>query len=106
MPRYIDADVARRIIDSPRSKEQMLLVLSQAEPADVVKVVHGEWIPSRFKTLREDGWCECSVCGVGNKLYDRGVRKSDVPHIDGKSYELKNIANYCPNCGARMDGEV
>ena len=36
MARYIDADVARRIIDSPRSKEQMLLVLSQAEPADVV----------------------------------------------------------------------
>ena len=73
---------------------------------DVAPVVHGEWIPSRFKTLREDGWCECSVCGVGNKLYDRGVRKSDVPHIDGKSYELKNIANYCPNCGARMDGAV
>lgn len=37
MPRYIDADVARRIIDSPRNKEQMLLVLSQAEPADVVE---------------------------------------------------------------------
>lgn len=106
MKKYINVDVARRIIDSPRSKEQMLMVLGSAEPADVVEVVHGEWIPSRFKTLREDGWCECSVCGVGNKLYDRGVRKSDVPHIDGKSYELKNIANYCPNCGARMDGEV
>lgn len=74
------------------------------KPREMVEVVHGKWIPSRFKTLQEDGWCECSVCGVGNKLYDRGVRKSDVPHIDGKSYELKNIANYCPNCGARMDG--
>ena len=42
MPKYIDADVARRIIDSPRSKEQMLLVLSQAEPADVVEVVRCE----------------------------------------------------------------
>ena len=41
MSRYIDADVARRIIDSPRSKEQMLLVLSQAEPADVIPI---EWI--------------------------------------------------------------
>ena len=41
MIRYIDVDVARRIIDSPRSKEQMLLVLSQAEPADVIPI---EWI--------------------------------------------------------------
>ena len=83
--------------------ERLCECIHEAKPADVREVVHGEWIPNRFKTLREDGWCECSVCGVGNKLYDRGVRKSDVPYIDGKPYELKNIANYCPNCGAKMD---
>ena len=71
--------------------------------ADVVEVKRGKWIPSRFKTLKEDGWFECSLCGVGNKLYDRGIRKSDVPYIDGKPYELKKIANYCSNCGAKMD---
>ncbi len=75
MARYIDADVARRIIDSPRSKEQMLLVLSQVEPADVAKVVHGEW---------KDGYKRqsCSVCNY------RGMRSW----------------NYCPYCGTRMDG--
>ena len=51
--RYIDADVARRIIDSPRSKEQMLLVLSQAEPADVVEVVRCK--DCKFRKI-EFGW--------------------------------------------------
>lgn len=56
MRKYINVDVARRIIDSPRSKEQMLMVLSQAEPADVVEVVRCKecenwdkhWISSTF----------------------------------------------------------
>ena len=115
MRRCIDADalihnMRERFIDEDGlcvneywSAQEVLKAIENEQTADVVEVVHGEWIPSRFKTLQEDGWCECSVCGVGNKLYDRGVRKSDVPYIDGKSYELKNIANYCPNCGAKMD---
>lgn len=64
---YIDVDVARRIIDSPRSKEQMLLVLSQVEPADVVEVVrckdcrkwgnpHACPFGKRYMSL-EDGYC-------------------------------------------------
>ena len=117
MPRYIDADVFEKKIEEERTYllnrgqtwaenilvKHLLNILYEQPTADVKEVVHGKWIPSRFKTLREDGWCECSVCGVGNKLYDRGIRKSDVPYIDGKPYELKNIANYCPNCGAKMD---
>lgn len=79
MPKYIDADVARRIIDSPRSKEQMLMVLSQAEPADVVKVVHGENISK--------GGFLCSVCKFG-----------DFNGFHG--YE----PNFCPHCGADMRG--
>lgn len=118
MSRYIDAykkltitvydDEHEENIDRYMTIEEILDTYTSEgcpQTADVVEVVHGKWIPSRFKTLQEDGWFECSVCGVGNKLYDRGIRKSDVPYIDGKPYELKNIANYCPNCGAKMDGE-
>lgn len=111
MNEYISFEIAKKYLHEAcvalENEDGLMLEIKfdQEPKADVVEVVHGKWIPSRFKTLQEDGWFECSVCGVGNKLYDRGIRKSDVPYIDGKPYELKNIANYCPNCGAKMDGE-
>ena len=49
--------------------------------ADVAPVVHGRWI------MHDDEFgltCECSVC-----------------HI-----ETMGDGNYCPNCGAKMDGGV
>lgn len=49
------------------------------EKADVQKVKHGKWIPC------ENGGYYCSNC-------DRRV-----------AFLVHN--NYCPNCGARMDGE-
>ena len=50
--------------------------------ADVVQVVHGWWEPTKTPFMNE---CEdCSVCGYRT--------------IWGHRF------NYCPNCGARMDG--
>ena len=45
--------------------------------ADFVEVKHGEWENGMF----------CSLCGY---LYDTG--------------EYTNAKNYCPDCGAKMDG--
>lgn len=89
MPRYIDADVARRIIDSPRNKEQMLLVLSQAEPADVVEVVHGEWI------MLNPSLAKCSACG--------GYESTNGKDLTMKGIIFREMKLYCPHCGARMD---
>ena len=47
--------------------------------ADVAPVVHGRWIASH------DEFCACSIC------------KYPV-------YVGWNQTNYCPNCGAKMDG--
>ena len=94
MSRYIDADVARRIIDSPRSKEQMLLVLSQAEPADVVEVVHGEWHP-RTDLPKQEIFI-CSVCG--GWAYSPWIGNRKNPKPNWCKYK------YCPNCGADMRG--
>ena len=67
--------------------------LSKLPEVDAVPVVRGRWIdngicdhkPSRFRN--PDKWTiyKCSECG-----YSNGRRKN---------------ANYCPNCGAKMDGE-
>ena len=54
--------------------------------ADVAPVVHGRWSDAGFGELPKHapyGWA-CSVCG-------------------GISFNNEYI--YCPNCGAKMDGE-
>lgn len=61
--------------------------------ADVVEVRHGEWIPS------PDGIhpIKCRNCGTVAP-YRREV---EFTHDIGL-YPYKS--NYCPNCGAKMDG--
>ena len=56
---------------------------------DAVPVVHGEWTTKR--TWEHDGELYCSVCGKSVDAYN------DIRWAD-KMY------NYCPNCGAKMDG--
>lgn len=64
--------------------------------ADVVPVVHGRWIPRvnpQWPAHRHD---VCSVCRWWNT---RNALCYDGNHKPGHSL------NYCPNCGAKMDGE-
>ena len=63
----------------------------EAGKSDAVEVVHGEW------TIIEDDYSflttlRCSVCGEEYcfEEYDEDL----PPHY-----------RYCPNCGAKMDGE-
>ena len=53
--------------------------------ADAVEVVHGQWV-------NDDGYIVCSSCNTGMNL-------------NGLWLDCSN-ANYCPNCGAKMDGGV
>lgn len=57
-------------------------LLDEIPAADVAEVVHGEW---ETNSDRPDSLI-CSVCKCGFDMW-----KHD-PH------------NYCPNCGAKMDG--
>ena len=63
--------------------------VEDAPAADVVEVVHGHWME------HADDWCgayyTCSACGC------------DWTTIDGTPQE--NNMKYCPECGAKMDGE-
>lgn len=65
--------------------DEVLILLEEADDADVEEVKHGEWIE-----YPSDAYMKCYVCGIE-------YLKSGMPRIVG----------YCPNpnCGAKMDGE-
>ena len=85
--RPIDADRALEIVrdqgiahpNAYHLTNYATLILREAPTIDVAPVKHGRWI------MHDDEFgltCECSVC-----------------HI-----ETMGDGNYCPNCGAKMDG--
>lgn len=78
MSRYIDKETARRIIDSERSKEQMLTMLDNVPTADVRENVQGEWV--------RDG--DCYICDQCKTSYGW--------------WADSQCSNFCPNCGAYM----
>lgn len=75
-PRLTDAELRRRLAELPA--------------ADVAPVRHGYW---KKMLQNADGTSdyECSAC--------KGL-VIDVPDDDEHP-----LCNFCPNCGARMDGE-
>lgn len=95
MPEYIcKADIEQRAIKMYGFGENKYVPLSAIEhipAADVAPVVHGRWV-------EVEGWygetiAECSACGA------------DFVMTDGESPESHDY-HYCPNCGAKMDGEA
>ena len=85
MTEYIEREAAIRFLlnDSPEqvnySREDVADCIRYMNAADVAPVRHGRWIASH------DEFCACSIC------------KYPV-------YVGWNQTNYCPNCGAKMDG--
>lgn len=69
--------------------------IADTRPADVAPVVHGRWVQKKEWHLgRWVAWFECSECGEHDD-------NSDM-------YEMMpfcNLSNYCPGCGAKMDGD-
>ena len=90
MSRYIDADALIQLGLQDGAYEYVSVQeIADFPTADVVEVVHGDW--KTHKPLDEDGNIinglgsifRCSLCG------------EEV---------LFEPCNYCPNCGAKMDG--
>ena len=92
MSRYIDEDMAVEAVADFFSKTAYTstisysttaaLILRKVPTAEVAPVVHGRWILKRFSDREHDVGTVCSVC-----------RKAALFWTD-----------YCPNCGAKMDG--
>ena len=97
MDEYINRESAIRALlnDAPEqvgySREDAADCIRYMDVADVAPVVHGQWLRS------DDDWdsltpIRCSICG--EEWYFEMI--DDVTLLNYK---------YCPNCGARMDGE-
>lgn len=84
--RLIDADelCADRVSNDP-----VVIAAKCAPTIDAEPVRHGEWILNPCNLYNDATWV-CSVCG------------NEWGLIDGTP--LDNQMNYCPKCGARMDG--
>ena len=74
------------------AKHSILRILAEQPDVDAVEVVHGRWNPRPHNRINEYGkvvkYCDfyyCSECGTERPI---------VPPY-----------KYCPNCGAKMDGE-
>lgn len=82
--------------------KQTMTDISNAPTIDAEPVRHGRWEPYEFG---DDTWHKCSVCGIADKYIDIVARKG---YIDGRpqflSTRLVSKRNYCPICGATMDG--
>lgn len=87
--RYIDIDAILKRFEEIHWNESDLLNCYNADwivsfietqpTADVQEVRHGKWQLDRF----DNAWCSvCHHCGSNNA----------------------EVSDYCPNCGAKMDG--
>ena len=93
--RLIDADALKAEWPEPidwMDREQVLrhitwfrAVIDNMPTIDPVK--RGRWIHDGKRFESGNDWWHCSECGYSDVL------------------NRHNLPNYCPNCGARMDGE-
>nr|DAK14913.1 MAG TPA: Thaumarchaeal output domain 1 [Caudoviricetes sp.] len=90
MARYIDAVNAAEIISDKLgiTLSELVDVMATVPIADVQEVKHGDWLKPGNDPIDNKQWI-CSEC--------KGL--TETAYYCGHCYY-----NYCPNCGARMDG--
>ena len=95
---YIEREaILRNLADDVPYKGSVKRVLMQAPVADVVEVVHGE----------------CHICG-GKQVLRQDCDNGYYVEVDAEQQEMSVwlgdeclavfSIDYCPNCGAKMDG--
>ena len=103
MVEYIEREALRKILDQWRVAhadvddvdgfdllEDVIREVDAQTAADVAPVVHGRWDDSgRYTFPSGDTAVRCTNCGCA---------------LTESEYHLSNW-NYCPVCGAKMDGE-
>lgn len=90
-PRYIDINkfsIPKGFFNQDLNVPKIFDLLYSQPSADVVEVVHASWVWG--KVCGSKGYC-CTNCGAG---------------FVGENAEwIAKEHDYCPKCGAKMDGE-
>lgn len=79
------------------SSEEVEQAIMDAPNVDAVEVVHGRWV-DRYGGKYANPLYECSEC----KKKAPYKFEDDSLHI---GLWLQDLTDYCPNCGAKMDGD-
>ena len=83
--KYISREAALMKLMQDGCSAKNLQSISDMPAADVAPVVHGRWIKDDFLSDDVNNAEKCSQCGELIGWFG-------------------NLPNYCPNCGAKMDG--
>lgn len=97
MRRLIDIEKIKPM-DFPSAEMDGLDVvryLNTLPTVDAVEVVHAEWIDIRFDQMWRSMLTTCSHCKIRGEVR---VKSNECGFAVPDS-------NYCPNCGAKMDGD-
>ena len=70
-------------VEGGQENRSAIRIIMELPSADVVEVKHGEWA--------EEGYCPFCKCDMPAFIEDWEWKRCRTP--------------YCPNCGARMEGE-
>lgn len=90
-------NLAEMLLMDEHEKKVVQSYVEQFMAVDAVEVVHGRWI-DKYDGLYANPIYKCSVCGNSAPIEER------YPVI-GRVYTDWSFTNFCPNCGAKMDGE-
>ena len=94
---YIEREAVKSEITAyfgPEVSQGVLRYLNHIPAADVAAARHGKWIETQVETGDPFG---------GENYYTIDVYACSEC---GEMFDISEARNYCPNCGARMDGDT
>ena len=92
MARYIDAGllIGKLVAEKNFFPALVARAIDETPTADVMEVKHGEWKKPQFSGRRGFYSVKDFVCNKCGGAF--GIEQGNL------------LMNYCPNCGAKMDG--
>ena len=115
MAEYIERDAVLRAYEEEQRRRgpwRFEKLIASIPAADVAPVRHGRWILEAHDERVNYRWnvtAECSECCDEQKEIWAGFFPDVPPSIARDaalvSADSVKLSNYCPNCGAKMDGD-